>query len=178
MLKLSLQQDGRGQKSDGVGDRHTDPYAQRAKQGRQDEQPRQQEEHLARQGEEDRLLRHANRKEEVGRYHLEAHQGEDREHDAQAIDRLRDQVGVGGKHPDNPLRHKLAEQKAQRGNAHTAQHREAGDLQHTRVEPSAIVVAGDWLHALVEAQDDHHEEEGDAVDNAVGTNSHIAAMLF
>ena len=45
------------------------------------------------------------------------------------------------------------------------------------VLPGAEVVAGDRLHALVEAHDDHHEQEADAVHDAVGAERQVAAPL-
>jgi len=48
----------------------------------------------------------------------------------------------------------------------------------TVVLPCAEIVACDGLHPLVEPHDDHHEEEGQPVDDTVGPDHQVAAVLF
>lgn len=53
----------------------------------------------------------------------------------------------------------------------------AEDREHTVVALCAIVVSDDRLHTLVESHDNHTEDEGDPVDDAVGADGEVASVL-
>ncbi len=50
-------------------------------------------------------------------------------------------------------------------------------LPHAAVLPGAVVVPRNGLHALVEAHHNHHEEEGDAVHDAIRADGQVSAPL-
>ena len=72
----------------------------------------------------------------------------------------------------------LAQQESERGDAGRADDGEFEHVHQTVVLPCAEIVACDGLHPLVEPHDDHHEEEGQPVDDTVGPDHQVAAVLF
>lgn len=102
--ELVYQDEGRDNRGGRVGDRDTDPYAERSKPSGKKQQTRDEEQQLAGKRKEDRLLRHSDGKEKVGRHHLETDNREDRKDDMQTIHRRIDQFRVGRKQADDHRR--------------------------------------------------------------------------
>ena len=166
--------DGGGQ----VGNRDAYPDAQRPQPGRKQQQAGHQEQHLAGQREEDGFLRHADGDKEVGGDHLEADNREDGEDHMQPVNRRGDQLRVAREHPDDKGGEELAAEEPRRGHADGPFHGQLRHLRHARVKPGAVVVTGNGLHPLIEAHDNHDEQEDDAVHDAVSADGHVASVCF
>lgn len=79
--ELVYQDKSRNNRGCCVGNRNTDPYAQCPKPSGKDQQAGDKEQHLPGKREEDRLLRHPDRKEKVCRHHLKTYYRKDGEDD-------------------------------------------------------------------------------------------------
>ena len=145
---------------------------------RQEDKSGKQEEQLPRQRHEDRLSGHADALEEVRGHHLETDDREADENDAHTLDGQPDQLLVGGEQRHGHMREKLADDETRRGNGHGADDRQAQHPQHAVVLPGTEIVARNGLHALVHTHDDHHEDEGQPVHEAVGADHQVAAVGF
>ena len=163
---------------DGVGRRDGIPHAENLwlDEMRQDEQQREQEKQLPRQREEDALAGVADALEEAGRDDLHSDDGEEQGDDAQALGRPLDEFGVGGESPGTGFGQELACDETCGRHDGAEDQGIAQDAEQAVVALGAEVVACDGLHALVESDDDHHDEEHKTVRYAVGADCHIAPV--
>ena len=144
----------------------------------QENQSRHQEQQLARKRQEDRLAGHADAHEEIGRHHLEPDDRETDEDDAHSLDRQPDQFGVVREGRHRQPGRQFAHQEPGARDARGTDDRQPQHAQHTVVLPRTEVITRNGLHPLVDTHDDHHEEECQAVDDAVGPDHQVAAILL
>ena len=72
----------------------------------------------------------------------------------------------------------LADEEAARGDAHARRDAQAQHLLHTVQPPRAEVIARDGLHAHRQAHHHHDVEHQQAVDDAIGTDGHVAPVAL
>ena len=143
----------------------------------EDEQEGTEEDELAADGYEDAFLGHADALEEVGCDDLESYYRRHEDDDFHASGCHICQLGIIGEHHDGVLWEELTDDE---GEAHGDGGKEYGLAQHFVDSVgllSSEVVACYGLHALADAHDGHDEEEGDAVDNAVGCYGYVASVF-
>ena len=87
---LVEEQHGGQQRGRTVGNRHRHPDTQRTEMRRQNKEQRDEEQHLPREGEENRLVRLADILEKIGGHDLESDDRENAQHDPQPLGRRRD----------------------------------------------------------------------------------------
>ena len=90
----------------------------------------------------------------------------------------RNQFGsVFGKERGKGFSPELSDEKTAGGEDRCHQHGTFYDTNQTVVFLRPVVVPRNGLHALVEADDNHHDEENQAVADAVGTHRHVTTVL-
>ncbi len=85
---------------------------------------------------------------------------------------------VRGEGRSHQHRTKLADEESQCRHHRGTHHGQFHHTLHTVVLPRAQVISGNGLHALVQSDNHHHEDEDHAVDNAEGTDGKIASILL
>ena len=100
------------------------------------------------------------------------HEGEDSHTDAHAAGGHVDKRLVRREDRSHRVGKKLADEETARGDTHTRRDAQAQHLLHTVQPPRAEVIARNGLHAHRQAQYHHDVEHQQAVDDAVGTDSH------
>ena len=143
----------------------------------QHQQERQQEEHLARQGKEDGQTGLPDGLEEVADDDLAADEREGQHADGEAVGRQADERGVIREEPGNAAGEENAGQEAQRGEGSARQHAVLEGEQDAPRLHGPVVVADDGLHALREADDEHGEQDENAVDDAVSADSQVPPVV-
>ena len=161
-----------------IGYRHAVPHSCHSEKLRQDKQARKQDQHLPGEGKEYRFACHAYALEKVGSHHLETDDREAEEDDAHAFDRQADQLGIVRKGRHRQPGRQLAHQEPGARDARGTDDRQPQHAQHTVVLPRTEVITRNGLHPLVDAHDDHHEEESQPIDDTVSTDIEIAAVLL
>ena len=131
--ELINQYKSRDHRGDRIGYRHTDPDTQGSEETGKDDQTRDQEQHLPGNGQEDRFLRHTDRKEKVGRHHLEANDREDGKHDVQAKHSRFHQLVIRRKHMNDQGREQLAQQETGRSHPDSPLHSQLRYFRHTGI---------------------------------------------
>ena len=180
---LQIEEDGGVEGGEAVADGQAEPDAIELREPQvwddlwQDEQGRHEEDELAREREVDALAGLTDALEEIACDHLETDDGEEGYIQAHTVGRDGDEIRVGGESFHDEFGKNLTYEEP-RG------HHQGGiadgleeDFLDTVVLLGTVVVAGDGLHPLVEAHDDHGEEEEHAVDDAVGAHGQVAAIF-
>lgn len=139
----------------------------------QDQQERQEEEHLARQGQEDCQTGFSNGLEEVPDDDLAADERKGQHADDQTVGRQADERGVIREEPGNAAGKEDAGQESQRGEGCPCQNSVFEGEQNAARLHGSVVVADDGLHSLSEADDEHGEQDKNAVDDAVGPDGQV-----
>ena len=103
---------------------------------------------------------------------------ENSKHYPQSINRGGHQFAVIREQPHNDRRNQFTYQKTRGSHTNRPIGGQAGHFQHTREKARSEVISGYRLHPLVESHDNHHKEEGDAVDDAISSNRHVSSMLL
>ena len=158
---------------DGHGPQHAveaPPVGQQGKQGRKEQQ-------LARKAKEDALSGMADALEEVSDDNLYAHDGEHGRNDAESVNRERGELGTRPEDFHDGSGHEFGYQEGGGGYHASANHAKAQHGPYAVVEVGSPVVSDNRLHALDESEDNHYEEEEDAVDDSIGSDGHVSAVL-
>ena len=143
----------------------------------EDEYEGYEEQQLAAQREEDGLAGLSDALEEVARYHLESHDGEQEAVVAHTCHGHLNHLFVGCEDEGYIFGEELAHHKCQRSDYCGQPDCDLEHLGHSVVGLGAIVVSGNGLHGLVESHDDHHEDEGHLVHDAVGSYRIVASVV-
>ena len=150
---------------------------------RQNKEQRDEEQHLPREGEENRLVRLAYILEKIGGHDLESDDRENAQHDPQPLGRRRDHpLGRSSvRSIDEEHRHlpgkELSQQESRRRHANRTHDSLPQDLQHPVVPPGAVIVPHDGLHALIQSRNDHQEEHRHPINDAIRPDRHVATVL-
>lgn len=180
MLPTDVPQKNQHSRDEGkeVAHGHARPDAVQPHELREHQQAGQQVEQLARQRHKDADLGHADALEEVADDNLCPHEGEDGHTDAHAAGGHVDKRLVRREDRSHRVGKKLADEETARGDTHTRRDAQAQHLLHTVQPPRAEVIARNGLHAHRQAQYHHDVEHQQAVDDAVGTDSHVAPVAL
>ena len=131
---------------------------------------------MAADREKNTLLCHADTLEEVSGDDLKTNQWTDEDNESHTIDGEFCELLVLREKADRDVREELANDK---GNRHHDSSIDDGIFQHqvhTVEFACTIVVASNWLHTLTNAHHHHHKQEGDTVNNTVGSYGEVASM--
>ena len=179
---LRIEQNGGEHGAHHVGDGAGGPDAREpvhsrvGEQHRHDVGQRQQEEELPRQAGDDGDPGLVDGLEEVG---VDDGEPDEREHHHQEAHRAFadvQQFGVGGE----DFNHRDGEQAGDDASGESDEdadlHREHIDVLEAVGVAGAVVVAGDGLHTLADAEDEHHHQSAEGVHDAVGAHGKVAAV--
>ena len=133
---------------------------------------------MARERQEDGLVRHADALEKVGNDHLAADDEEDGHGNAESPGRQPNEFLIVRKERNGGTREEHAHDEARVSYDKRTFNGKVQHLQYAVVLFRAVVVAGNRLHALVEAHDDHQEKENQPVHDAVGADRQVAAIAL
>ena len=148
-----------------------------AEEVRKDEDGGHEEDELTCEGEEDALLGVADALEERRGNDLDANNGEHHHEATEGMGRHADEFGrVLGKERSTRRGEERADEKASHGHHGGNDECMFQHAYHTVVALGAEVVAGNGLHALVQTDDHHHDEEYQTVANAEGAYGHVATV--
>ena len=164
--------------ADGAGDPHArEPVAAALHhEVGDDEHQRDEEEDLAREGGDDGDPRLVDRLEEL---RIGDGEGDERHHHVEVAHGRHAEVEEGvavGEGAENDAGHDECEQGPEGADNEGDLEGEGVDVAQAVVVSGAVVVAGDGLHALAEAEDEHDEEGAVGVDDAVGAHGEVAAV--
>ena len=115
--------------------------------------------------------------EEVAYDHLSAHKREGCYDKVEGSDCLLGQLGASSEDVYHGSGHQFARQTGSKGDASGTGDAVAKHPEDAVVLPRSPVVANDGLHSLNKAHNDGDEQEHDAVDDAVCSDSHVASIL-
>ena len=177
LLNLQVQQYCGIQGSEAIADGKANPDTIKPPEARKDKETGNKEYELACQREIDALAGLFDTLEEVASHHLETDDREQCHIDAHAASCHPDEFRICGKSLHDEFGKQFAEDEA-RG------HHQSGiadglveDIPHAAMELCAVVVARYGLHPLIEAHDNHGEDEQDAVHYAVGSHGQVSALF-
>lgn len=137
---------------------------------------RNQEQHLPRQTQEDGQRDFADGLEVVACHNLEAHERIEREHETHAGLGDADQRLVLREQAGQNARHGFHAEETERRNGGGHLDGEEQRLPHAVHTGRAEIIAHDGLHGVAQAEREHDEQDGVAVDDAVGAYREVAAV--
>ncbi len=152
----------------------TVPHARIPPVFRQDDQGGDEEDQLPRCREKDGELGLADGLEEVPDDNLPAHQRVGERGQPQPRDGKGGQLSLGIEDGGDVVRENLADEEAQRGAGRAPDDSVFESLPDSVEVTCSVVVADNGLHPLGDADDEHDEEEQDAIDDAIGTNGQVS----
>lgn len=133
---------------------------------------------MARERHEDTDLSHADALEEIADDNLRPHEGEDGHTDAHAAGGHVDKRLVRREDRSHRVGKELADEETARGDAHTRRDAQTQHLLHTVQPPCSEVIARNGLHAHRQPHYHHNVEHQQAVDDAIGTDGHVAPVAL
>lgn len=92
--------------------------------------------------------------------------------------RKTDQLRIVRENRHRQARRQFADQESERGDAGSADDRQFQHPIHPVELPGTVIIPSNGLHTLIDAHDDHHEEESQPIDDTVSTDIEIAAVLL
>ncbi len=177
VANLEPEKDGGVDGGEEVADGEGEPYSVEAEEVGQDKEGGHEEDELAGEGEVYALACLPYALEEVACDHLETDDGEEGHIDTHTTDGHSGEGAVGGEEGEDGVGEDLAEDEAEGHHDGGIEDGLVEHLAHTVVQLRTVVIAGYGLHPLVEAHDNHGEEEEHTVHYAVGSDSEVAAIL-
>ena len=115
--------------------------------------------------------------EEVRADNLESYDGEGEIHQAHAVNRKSFEFGIAGEHRNGSPGEQFEYEKTYCSSETGPEHAEPVYLLDSAALACTEVVTGYGLHALVDAHHHHKEEEGQAVDYAVGPDGKVSSVF-
>ena len=121
---------------------------------------------------------HSHTLEEVARYHLETHDWEHCKDDSDSFFADFNEFLVCGENLYEGVGEKFGYKKTECGDAGGADDCINKHFVHTVEFTCSIVVAGDWLHSLVQTHHNHNEDKYYPVYDSVCANCKVASMFL
>lgn len=170
------QHEGGYRKGQSVGQRHAEPYPFQSVDRRQPGQSRKQEEQLAGEGQEDGNPGFSDGLEKLGDDNLCPYDREGQDADSQGEDGVVHQFLAVGKHSYEESGKQFSYGKSHGGDDTGRRNTQFQGTFHPTEMTGPVVIARNGLHAHGDTHHNHDKQHLDAVEDAEGSDGHVAPV--